>query len=438
MKNNRGITLITLTVAVLIMIILSSMLIYNAKNGLKMKNLKDMQNDIEILEDKVNAYYVKYADIPAEIEYLGNINFEPQPNDDDEYYVLDLKALEGISLNYGSEFTQIKTREDTYQYNDVYIINKQSLHIYYAKGVEIDGVAYYTNSEDESVTSYRGTYVIGQKGYAETLEKAIEIAENGDTIKLLKDVEENTPVEIKKNIVIDTNGKNISYKGEQVSISINNSANVKIIGNGIIKIENDEAGSSIMVSENCNLTIEDTLISSNNSSRISGTLYSKGQINLINAKIDSIFVIGETGKITVDKGEYNSIECYFGCTSTINGGIIKKIRIDTDGDCTINKGNIGEITINPDILSVIKLTIGDNTESVNVENLKIDSMKFDVAPTTDEEFILTINNGIIKELDDDLKAGILDGISGTSGGIKIRDGYKVKKTTDGYILVPQT
>ena len=122
MKNNKGITLITLTVAVLIMIILSSMLIYNAKNGLKMKNLKDMQNDIEILEDKVNAYYVKYADIPAEIEYLGNINFEPQPNDDDEYYVLDLKALEGISLNYGSEFTQIKTREDTYQYNDIYII----------------------------------------------------------------------------------------------------------------------------------------------------------------------------------------------------------------------------------------------------------------------------------------------------------------------------
>ena len=44
MKNNKGITLITLTVAVLIMIILSSMLIYNAKNGLKMKNLKDMQN----------------------------------------------------------------------------------------------------------------------------------------------------------------------------------------------------------------------------------------------------------------------------------------------------------------------------------------------------------------------------------------------------------
>lgn len=350
MKNNKGITLITLTVAVLIMIILSSMLIYNAKNGLKIKNLKDMQNDIEILEDKVNAYYVKYADIPAEIEYLGNINFEPQPNDDDEYYVLDLKALEGISLNYGSEFTQIKTREDTYQYNDVYIINKQSFHIYYAKGLEIDGVAYYTNSEDESVTLYRGTYVIGQKGYAETLEKALEKAENGDTIKALKDVEEETSVEIMKNVTIDTNGKNITYKGEQSAlISISNGSNVKIIGNG---------------------TIESILVSG-------GTL-------------------------------------------------------------TITEGKINETIVNSEQTSITNLIIGDNTKSINVENLEIGNIEFKNVPTTDEEFILTINNGIIKELDDNLKTVIQEGTSGSSGWINIREGYKVKKTTDGYILTPKT
>ena len=270
MKNNKGITLITLTVAVLIMIILSSMLIYNAKNGLKMKNLKDMQNDIEILEDKVNAYYVKYADIPAEIEYLGNINFEPQPNDDDEYYVLDLKALEGISLNYGSEFTQIKTREDTYQYNDIYIINKQSLHIYYAKGVEIDGVAYYTNSEDESVTSYRGTYVITQKGYANTLKEALEIAQKGDTIKVLKDVEEETHLDITKDIIIDTNGKIISYKDEYYAMSIEEGAKVKIIGNGIIK--SDYTGTTIAIDTNSELTIENTSIYSNNKGGLTGTI----------------------------------------------------------------------------------------------------------------------------------------------------------------------
>lgn len=350
MKNNRGITLVTLTVAVLIMIILSSMLIYNARNGLKIKKLKDMQNDIEILEDKVNAYYVKYADIPAEIEYLGNINFEPQPNDDDEYYVLDLKALEGISLNYGSEFTQIKTKEDTDQYNDVYIINKQSLHIYYAKGVEIDGVAYYTNSEDESVTLYRGAYLVAQKEYANTLKEALEIAQKGDTIKVLKDVNEEPSVEITKDVVIDTNGKNITYKGEQSAlISISNGSNVKIIGNG---------------------TIESILVSG-------GTL-------------------------------------------------------------TITGGKINEVIVNSEQTSITNFIIGDDTKSINVENLEIGNIEFKNVPTTDEEFILTINNGIIKELDDNLKTVIQEGTSGSSGWINIREGYKVKKTTDGYILTPKT
>ena len=369
MKNNKGITLITLTVAVLIMIILSSMLIYNAKNGLKMKNLKDMQNDIEILEDKVNAYYVKYADIPAEIEYLGNINFEPQPNDDDEYYVLDLKALEGISLNYGSEFTQIKTREDTYQYNDVYIINKQSLHIYYAKGVEIDGVAYYTNSEDESVTSYRGTYVIGQKGYAETLEKAIEIAENGDTIKLLKDVEESTPVEIKKNIVIDTNGKNISYKGEQVSISINNSANVKIIGNGIIEFEKQNA-SSIIVYEGSKLILENVKISSNiRKSYASSTIniMNGGKLESNNADIDKI-VCGGVMKTVGGTFEWIAGHAVYRGSIYLSDVEVNEIGLSKGGTCEIKGSNIGTMDLSD---GDVVLTIGDINKEVDENETKI-------------------------------------------------------------------
>ena len=50
-NNEKGITLITLVVAVSIMIIISSMLIYNAKNGIKMRNLKMMQkSSLQILK----------------------------------------------------------------------------------------------------------------------------------------------------------------------------------------------------------------------------------------------------------------------------------------------------------------------------------------------------------------------------------------------------
>ena len=150
-KNNRGIALVSLTIAVIILIVLTSMLIYNAKSGIKLRNLTMMKNDIDVLTDEINAYYVKCGDIPVEIEYLGPINFEKQPNDDEKYYVIDLSAFEGISLNYGLDYNNINSSEDTVNLTDVYIVNKQSMHVYYAKGIEMDGIMYYTNDEDEKI-----------------------------------------------------------------------------------------------------------------------------------------------------------------------------------------------------------------------------------------------------------------------------------------------
>ena len=150
-KNNKGIALVSLTIAVIILVILTSMLVYNAKNGIKLRNLTMMQNDIDVLTNKITSYYAKYGDIPAEIEYLGDINFEKQPNDDDKYYVIDLSAFEDITLNYGLDYNNIGSSTDTQNYADVYIVNKQSMHVYYARGIEMDGIMYYTNDEDEEI-----------------------------------------------------------------------------------------------------------------------------------------------------------------------------------------------------------------------------------------------------------------------------------------------
>ena len=153
MKNKKiaGITLITLVIAVCILIIISSILIYNARTGIRLRSLKMMYNDIELLSDKVNSYYTKYGALPAEIEYKGNIHFEPEPNDNDIYYIIDLNALDGISLNYGFDFKNITSENDTSTYSDIYIINEESHHIYYVRGIEMDGVIYYTNNNDDSL-----------------------------------------------------------------------------------------------------------------------------------------------------------------------------------------------------------------------------------------------------------------------------------------------
>lgn len=157
-KKIKGLSLISLTIAVVILIIISSLLIYNAKNGVKIRAYKMLQNDVQLLEDKVNAYYVKYSAIPAEIEYKNTTLLErmfnenkKSPNDGEEYYVIDLKALEGVTLNYGKDYENISTEDDTRKYEDVYIINKESHHIYYVKGINFDGKWYYTNENDDEV-----------------------------------------------------------------------------------------------------------------------------------------------------------------------------------------------------------------------------------------------------------------------------------------------
>lgn len=151
-KRNKGISLISLTVAVCILIVISALLLYNAKSGIKIRQLKMMQNDIKLLDDTINSYYAKYGALPAEIEYLGEIKFDPQANDNNKYYVIDLKALEGITLNYGSDYNNITLDPNNNgDYDEVYIINEQSHHIYYARGIDMDGVMYYTNDEDEEI-----------------------------------------------------------------------------------------------------------------------------------------------------------------------------------------------------------------------------------------------------------------------------------------------
>ena len=155
LKNKKGITLITLVVAVSIMIIISGLLIYNARTGIKVRSFNMMKNDIDLLEDKVSAYYMEYGALPVEIKYNVNpLPFESvkNPNDStDGYYVLDLKAFEGLTLNYGADYDKV-TEDTVADYDDYYVINEQSRQIYYVRGIEMDGVIYYTNSVDEEVS----------------------------------------------------------------------------------------------------------------------------------------------------------------------------------------------------------------------------------------------------------------------------------------------
>lgn len=191
-KNSKGITLSTLVITVIIILILTGTTIYNAQGSIRIQKLTKLTNDIELLREKVSDYYNEYGEIPAKIEYT-NIdslsNIRSKKNDTGKFYVIDLEAMQGISLNYGKDYEKIKNNPtNANEYTDVYIINKESHNIFFVHGIAIqrDGntTTYYTDytKPDETTVDLRyidgilvpdGYYYIGT-----TKDKSIVISSN--------------------------------------------------------------------------------------------------------------------------------------------------------------------------------------------------------------------------------------------------------------------
>ena len=162
-RDDKGISLIDLVISIIVIMILTSIVLYNAKNDLKLNNLKSMKTDIGNLRDKIGNYYAQYGDIPAikskpftDISVLNAANIIGA-NDTGNFYVIDLKSLENLTLNYGKEYKKIQENSniDVNTLTDIYIINEDSYNIFYIKGIEVDENMYYTDYNEKDVDKER-------------------------------------------------------------------------------------------------------------------------------------------------------------------------------------------------------------------------------------------------------------------------------------------
>ena len=145
-KNQKGISLLTLSITVIVLLIVTNIVIFNVRDNIVIKNLEAMQNDISNLREKIDSYYNQYGEIPAKYEYTPtNMGEAVGVNDKGKYYVIDLNALENLTLNYGKDYEKINSNITDNSLNDVYIINENSHNIFYAKGININGEMYYTD-----------------------------------------------------------------------------------------------------------------------------------------------------------------------------------------------------------------------------------------------------------------------------------------------------
>ena len=168
-KQEKGVTLSILVITIIVLLILTSTLIYNAKGSIHIQNTTKLYNDLELLREKVSEYYNEYGEIPGKIEYtnIGNLsNVLSKNNDTGKFYVIDLEAMKGISLNYGKDYENIKNNpNNANSYTDIYIINENSHNIFYVNGVTITNddtsTTYYTDYQEPDETTVDLRYIEG-------------------------------------------------------------------------------------------------------------------------------------------------------------------------------------------------------------------------------------------------------------------------------------
>ena len=172
-KQDRGITVITLSIAVIIILIVTGMLVYSAKDSIYVKNLTNMQNDISNLRDKISLYYSQYGALPASTQYTNTSMLSRFPlgaNDDlNGFLIIDLQVLDGLTLSYGKDYEKYKNNHDIDQSElvDIYVINEKSHNIFYVQGVGVN--------ENGTTKMYYTDYTDGDKEAVNIVEIETEV-----------------------------------------------------------------------------------------------------------------------------------------------------------------------------------------------------------------------------------------------------------------------
>lgn len=130
-SQNRGITLVSLIITIIILLILSGAAITGINNSNDVSAYNNMIADLTLLEDKILVYYNRYGEIPRVESSNKTINGIV-------YYKIDLTKLENVTLNYGT----VDEGDET----DIYLVN-DNLEVYYFKGIEKSEIMHHTRTD---------------------------------------------------------------------------------------------------------------------------------------------------------------------------------------------------------------------------------------------------------------------------------------------------
>lgn len=422
-NNNKGITLISLVVTIVVMLILAISLTASVTSTIELQEYNKVKEDIINLSEEVKVYYLKNKKLPVYTNREYSLSsydvptYDINPNDSGVYYAIDLTVLpEDLKLNCGEGNVSKDFSSD-----DLYVLDKESLTVYYLKGAVLNGEKHYTIVDDyngggfatdyyskiEMSEQFDSNYVVDEKTGKDTLVEAVAEATNGSVIKVMKDTTETQTITIDKDITLNTNGKTITI------------------------IDNNDYSTGIK-----GIIVAATCVFNGN-----GKIYAN---NVATPAVGGLVRANGRGSLTIDGVDMENGDSYAlapnGGSVTINSGNIKKIRAFVGG-LTVNGGNIEQIdvwnnvtiNINGGTIGTIDCTVADSNTTINIgdeskeicENPVIHKL-LDYLELTNFGIAINFNNGII--------GFISSGGTCESEGITetVRSGYVLQYQSDGY------
>lgn len=197
--------------------------------------------------------------------------------------------------------------------------------------------------DEENKPQFSAVAAIGDVHY-DSLQDAIDSAEDGATIKVLEDIDVSTTISIDKNLIINLNGNTITGKdanGEGVRVFQIKNGNVRLTGSGTVQVVDsgiDEASSVIRVGDNGEtgtpiLTIDsDVKIYTNQ-------CYG---VTIFGSTTETLIVNGEITTTDVPAISGNGTDVYSGTTITLAEGS----KVTTTNDYAIYHPQLGTLNIN--------------------------------------------------------------------------------------------
>jgi len=149
--NKKGVTLLTMAIAIIILAIIAGTVIFNTVDLVGKTEMSKFSEELKLIEDKIEEYYVLNGVYPllTETTYSatqvtmlntsGNrqiLTEEIEKNHDEAstFYLIDYAKIQVELLERGVESTS----------DDIYLFAKETNTAYYLKGVEIENEIYFS------------------------------------------------------------------------------------------------------------------------------------------------------------------------------------------------------------------------------------------------------------------------------------------------------